>query len=46
MFLLDPQNKYYVISMLLEGINEICAFALRMSKKTCGVIQLSQYCGS
>ena len=26
MFLLDAQNKYYVVCMLLEGINEICAF--------------------
>jgi len=26
MFLLDPQNKYYVVSMVLEGINKICAF--------------------
>jgi hypothetical protein len=26
MFLIDPQNKYYVVSMLLEGINGICAF--------------------
>jgi hypothetical protein len=26
MFLLDPQNNQYVVSILLEGINEICAF--------------------